>query len=168
MAMVVTTSPLCLRPMMLTSSPSCLRPPPDPPPLPFLGLMQHCSFSLKRMMTVLPSQTQSRSPPDPSPNKPLLVETLSPVKPLEPPDPPDTYVSLVPLRIFVSSTGSSLQATRTLDLVFNLSRVSSKLSDGGAALVVIGDTILVYRCRFVILGMGRLIAIVQAFGLSIR
>ncbi|KAG2243929.1 hypothetical protein Bca52824_094239 [Brassica carinata] len=114
--------------MMVTTPPWCLRPPPDPPPLSFLGLMQHCSSSLKIMVTALPPPSQPRFPSDPPPNKHFPAETLSPVKPAEPPDPPDASVT-----------------TQILDLMFDLSRVSSKLSDGDAALVVTGDTIFIQR-----------------------
>ncbi|CAF1887997.1 unnamed protein product [Brassica napus] len=134
--------------MMVTTPLWCLRPPPDPPPLLFLGLMQHCSSSLKIMVTALPPPSQPRSPLDPPPIKHFPAETLSPVKPAEPRDPPDASVSLVPLRIFVTSSRSSPQATQILDLMFNL---SSKLSDGDAALVVTGDTILVYWRSFSVL-----------------
>ncbi|WZZ24107.1 hypothetical protein YC2023_007508 [Brassica napus] len=103
------------------------------------------------MVTALPPPSQPRSPPDPPPNKHFPAETLSPVKPAEPPDPPDASVSLVPLRIFVTSSRSSPQATQILDMMFNLLRVSSKLSDGDAALVVTGDTILVYWRSFSVL-----------------
>ncbi|CAF2034478.1 unnamed protein product, partial [Brassica napus] len=141
--------------MMVTTPPWCLRPPPDPPPLPFLGLMQHCSSSLKIMVTALPPPSQPMSPPDPPPNKHSPAETLSPVKQAEPPDPPlyppDASVSVVPLRIFVTSSRISPQATQILDMMFNLSRVSSILSDGDAALVVTGDTILVYWRSFSVL-----------------
>lgn len=127
---------------MVTTHPSCRRPPPDPPPL-FLGLMQHCS-SLKMMVTALPSPSRSRSLPDPPTNKHLQSETLSPVKPPKPPDPPlqDASVSLA------TPPRSPPQATQILDLRFNLSMVSSKLSNDDAALVVTGDTILVYWRSF--------------------
>ncbi|XP_013595204.1 PREDICTED: uncharacterized protein LOC106303497 [Brassica oleracea var. oleracea] len=71
-------------------------------------------------------------------NKHLPIET-PPVKPPEPPDPPDVSVSLV---LFTSSSPSP-QATQVLDLMFNFSRVSSKLSDDGVVLVFTGDTIFV-------------------------
>ncbi|KAH0887855.1 hypothetical protein HID58_050284 [Brassica napus] len=124
--------------MMVTIPPSCLRPLPDPPPPSFLGLMQHCSSSLKMMVTALPPLSQPRPPSDPARNKHLPIET-SPVKPPEPPDPPDVSVSLV---LFTSSS-SSPQATQVLDLMFNISRVSSNLSDDGVVLVFTGDTIFV-------------------------
>ncbi|WZZ53061.1 hypothetical protein YC2023_053168 [Brassica napus] len=123
---------------MVTIPPSCVRPPLDPPLPSFLGLMQHCSSSLKMMVTALPSLLHPRPPSDPVRNKHLPIET-PPVKPLEPPDPPDVSVSLV---LFTSSS-SSPQATEVLDLMFNFSRVSSKLSDDGAVLVFTGDTIFV-------------------------
>ncbi|WZZ67084.1 hypothetical protein YC2023_078454 [Brassica napus] len=143
--------------MMVTIPPSCLRPPPDPPPPSFLGLMQHCSSSLKMMVTALPPLSQPRPPSDPARNKHLPIET-PPVKPPEPPDPPDVSVSLV---LFTSSS-SSPQATQVLDLMFNFSRVSSKLSDDGVVLVFTGDTIfvnwrsspVVYRLYFCQLGNG--------------
>ncbi|CAN6850603.1 unnamed protein product [Brassica oleracea] len=124
--------------MMVTIPPSCLRPPPDPPLPSFLGLMQHCSSSLKMMVTALPPLSQPRPLSDPARNKHLPIET-SPVKPPEPPDPPDVSVSLV---LFTSSS-SSPQATQVLDLIFNISRVSSNLSDDGVVLVFTGDTIFV-------------------------
>ncbi|KAG2325571.1 hypothetical protein Bca52824_008299 [Brassica carinata] len=119
---------------MVSTPPSCLRPPPDPPPPPsFFWLMQHYSSSLKMMVTALPPPSQPGPPPDPSPNKHFPVETLSPVKPPEPADPPDVSVSFVLLRIFVTFSRSSPQATQILHLMW----VSSKLRDGDAALVVI-------------------------------
>ncbi|WZZ77054.1 hypothetical protein YC2023_088424 [Brassica napus] len=138
--------------MMVTIPPSWLRPPPDPPPPSFL--MQHCSSSLKMMVTDLPPLSQPRPPSDPARNKHLPIET-PPVKPPEPPDPPDVSVSLV---LFTSSSPSP-QATQVLDLMFNFSRVSSKLNDDGVVLVFTGDTIFVnwrsspvvyrlYLCQF--------------------
>ncbi|CAN6838135.1 unnamed protein product [Brassica oleracea var. botrytis] len=143
--------------MMVTIPPSCVRPPLDPPLPSFLGLMQHCSSSLKMMVTALPSLLHPRPPSDPVRNKHLPIET-PPVKPLEPPDPPDVSVSLV---LFTSSS-SSPQATEVLDLMFNFSRVSSKLSDDGVVLVFTGDTIfvnwrsspMVYRLYLCQLGNG--------------
>ncbi|KAL0752854.1 hypothetical protein Bca101_090522 [Brassica carinata] len=116
--------------------------------------MQHCSSSLKMMVTGLPPFSQPRPPSDPTRNKHLPIET-PPVKPPEPPDPPDVSVSLV---LFTSSSPSP-QATQVLDLMFNFSRVSSKLSDDGVVLVFTGDTIFVnwrsspvvyrlYLCQF--------------------
>ncbi|XP_013583482.1 PREDICTED: uncharacterized protein LOC106292443 [Brassica oleracea var. oleracea] len=124
--------------MMVTIPPSWLRPPPDPPPPSFLGLMHHCSSSLKMMVTALPPHSQPRPPSNPARNKHLPIET-PPVKPPEPPDPPDVSVSLV---LFTSSSPSP-QANQVLDLMFNFSRVSSKLSDDGVVLVFTGDTIFV-------------------------
>ncbi|CAN6864717.1 unnamed protein product [Brassica oleracea] len=121
--------------MMVTIPPSCLRPPPDPPPLSFLGLMQHCSSSLKMMVTALPPLLQPRPPSDPARNKHLPIE----IPPVKPPEPPDVSVSFV---LFTSSS-SSPQATQVLDLMFKFSRVSSKLSDDGVVLVFTGDTIFV-------------------------
>ncbi|KAL0721426.1 hypothetical protein Bca4012_036025 [Brassica carinata] len=129
--------------MMVSTPSSCLRPPSDPPPPSSIGLLQHCSSSLKMMVTTLPPPSQPEPPPDPPP-----VETLSPVKPPEPLDPPDVSVSLVLLRIFVTFSRYSPQAIQILDLMCNLSRVSSKLIDGDAALVVTGDTILIYWLSF--------------------
>ncbi|KAF3569019.1 hypothetical protein DY000_02010917 [Brassica cretica] len=82
-------------------------------------MMQHCSSSLKMMVTALPPLSQPRPPSDPARNKHLPIETL-PVKPPRPPDPPDVSVSLV----LFSSSSSSPQATQVLDLMFNFSRVS--------------------------------------------
>ncbi|KAL0807789.1 hypothetical protein Bca101_100281 [Brassica carinata] len=138
--------------MMVTIPPSWLHPPPDPPPPSFL--MQHCSSSLKMMVTDLPPLSQPRPPSDPARNKHLPIET-PPVKPPELPDPPDVSVSLV---LFTSSSPSP-QATQVIDLMFNFSRVSSKLSDDGVVLVFTGDTIFVnwrsfpvvyrlYLCQF--------------------
>ncbi|KAF3584775.1 hypothetical protein F2Q69_00032585 [Brassica cretica] len=157
--------------MMVTIPPSWLRPPPDPPPPSFLGLMHHCSSSLKMMVTALPPHSQPRPPSNPARNKHLPIET-PPVKPPEPPDPPDVSVSLV---LFTSSSPSP-QANQVLDLMFNFSRVSSKLSDDGVVLVFTGDTIFVnwrsspvvyrlYLCQF---GMGLLPALIPTFILSIR
>ncbi|CAH8367142.1 unnamed protein product [Eruca vesicaria subsp. sativa] len=101
--------------------------------------MQYCSSCLKMMVTARPP-SQSRPPPDPPPNRHHLTE--SPVDPPEPPDPPDASVSHVLLRILVTSSSSSPQATQILDL----SRVSTKLSGGGAALKFIVETIFVYWC----------------------
>uniref|UniRef100_M4D735 RNase H type-1 domain-containing protein n=1 Tax=Brassica campestris TaxID=3711 RepID=M4D735_BRACM len=81
-------------------------------------------------MAMMPSP-----PPDLPPNKHFPVETLSSVKSPEPPDPPDASVSLVLLQIFVTSSRSSPQAPQILDLMLNLSRVSSKLSDGDAGIL---------------------------------
>ncbi|KAG5415603.1 hypothetical protein IGI04_003170 [Brassica rapa subsp. trilocularis] len=61
--------------MMVTIPLSCLRPPPDPPPPSFLGLMQHCSSSLKMMVTALPPLSQPRPPSDLAQNKHLPIET---------------------------------------------------------------------------------------------
>ncbi|KAL0660600.1 hypothetical protein Bca4012_081185 [Brassica carinata] len=138
--------------MMVTIPPSWLRPPPDLPPPSFL--MQHCSSFLKMMVIGLPPLSQPRPPSDPARNKHLPIET-PPVKPPEPPDPPDVSVSLV---LFTSSSPSP-QATQVLDLMFNFSRVSSKLNDDGVVLVFTGDTIFVnwrsspvvyrlYLCQF--------------------
>ncbi|XP_056845497.1 uncharacterized protein LOC130496889 isoform X2 [Raphanus sativus] len=135
-------STLLLSMTMPTTHPSCRRPPPDPPPL-FLGLMQHCS-SLKMMVTALPPPSRSRSLPDPSTNKHLQSETLSPVKPPKPPDPPLPGASVS----LATSPRSPPQATQILYLRFNLSMVSSKLSNDDAALVVTGDTIFVYWRSF--------------------
>ncbi|XP_056859707.1 uncharacterized protein LOC130508296 [Raphanus sativus] len=122
---------------MMTTSPSCLRPPPDPPPPLFLCLMQPCSSSVKMLVTALPLPSQPRPPPDP-PRPSTFRLKLPPVKPPEPPDPPDASVSLVLLRIFVNFSSSSPQVTQILDYMFNLSRDSSKLSDGAVALVFTG------------------------------
>ncbi|KAJ4906910.1 Uncharacterized protein Rs2_10568 [Raphanus sativus] len=132
---------------MMTTSPSCLRPPPDPPPPLFLCLMQPCSSSVKMLVTALPLPSQPRPPPDP-PRPSTFRLKLPPVKPPEPPDPPDASVSLVLLRIFVNFSSSSPQVTQILDYMFNLSRDSSKLSDGAVALVFTGDIIFVYWRSF--------------------
>ncbi|WZZ04345.1 hypothetical protein YC2023_090266 [Brassica napus] len=48
-------------------------------PTSFLGLMHHCSSSLKMMVTALPPPSQPSPPPDLPPNKHFPVETLSPM-----------------------------------------------------------------------------------------
>ncbi|KAF3489985.1 hypothetical protein F2Q69_00054755 [Brassica cretica] len=95
------------------------------------------------LVTVLPPSSQPSPPPDPPPNKHFPVETLSPVKSPELPDPPDASVSIILLRIFVTSSRSSPQAPQILDLMLNLSRMSSKPSDGDAALVVTASCLFV-------------------------
>ncbi|KAF3525869.1 hypothetical protein F2Q69_00050009 [Brassica cretica] len=102
--------------MMVTIPPSCLCPPPDPPTPSFLGLMQHCSSSLKMMVTALPPLSQPRPPSDPARNKHLPIET-PPVKPPEPPDPPDVSVSFV---LFTSSSSSPQATQRSSPVVYRL------------------------------------------------
>ncbi|KAG2255008.1 hypothetical protein Bca52824_074302 [Brassica carinata] len=113
--------------------------------------MQHCSSSLKMMVTGLPPFSQPRPPSDPTRNKHLPIET-PPVKPPEPPDPPDVSVSLV---LFTSSISSVMM------VLFLCSLVTPSLSTGVLLLWYTG-------CIFVSSGMGLLPALIPTFILSIR
>ncbi|KAG2252719.1 hypothetical protein Bca52824_082855 [Brassica carinata] len=140
--------------MMVTIPPSCLRPPPDPPPPSFLGLMQHCSSSLKMMVTALPPLSQPRPPSDSARNKHLPIET----PPVEPRNlrthrasPSASFFSLPP----------ALLHNSVMMVLFLCSLVTLSLST---------DVLLLWYtcCIFVSSGMGLFLALIPTLILSIR
>lgn len=96
-------------------------------------------------MVAVPPPSQSRPPLDPLPNIHHPVKALFLVFPPEPPDPPDASVILNILQIFFTSSISSTQATKILNVMLSFLRVTTKHGGGGeAAFVFIGDITFSY------------------------